>query len=61
MVLGKLGRTEEAVATLKQSVELDPKSLLSACNYGNLLIDTGRLDEATTMLEKAGRPLPDAV
>ena len=44
--LGALGRYEEAEATLKQMLVIDPLSLVGRWNYAEWLSQTGRVDEA---------------
>ena len=57
--LGAMGRTDEALATAKRAVELDPMAPSFRNLYGYLLLYNDRIDESIVQLE-AGRALaPD--
>jgi DNA-binding winged helix-turn-helix (wHTH) protein/tetratricopeptide (TPR) repeat protein len=56
MLEGHLGHIEQALAYLRRARELEPMTLLYAGNYGGLLYQARRYDEAVAFL----RPLVDA-
>ncbi len=49
----KLGRTKDAEKSYRQVIELDPEFVQAYNNFGNLLADMGRPDEAAELLKKA--------
>ena len=51
MWLGHLGRVEEALASLRRAREIEPMTLLYAGNYGMLLYEARRYDEAIAFLQ----------
>lgn len=53
VVLAEQGRYDEAAAEMRSAITHDPLNPRSHFNYGKLLIDLGRLDEARTFLERA--------
>ncbi len=64
LVLGALGRQEDAIASLREAVRLDPFYQQARERLGVTLAGMGRLDEAADHLEAAARldpPSPNAL
>ncbi len=59
--LGAMGRTDEALATAKRAVELDPKAPAFRNLYGYLLFYNNRVDESIVQLEAAHALAPDLI
>src|SRR5262249_26170459 len=49
------GRTADAVATFRRSLEVDPENAMTHENIGAIALDAGRLDEARAEFERALR------
>ena len=47
------GRIDEAIASYREAIELDPKFAAAHHNLGNALVATGRVDEAIVCYQKA--------
>ncbi len=57
--LGAMGRTDEALATAKRAVELDPMAPAFRNLYGYVLLYNNRVDESIAQLEAAHALAPD--
>jgi len=57
--LAKIGRYEEAEATLRQMLAIDPLSLLGRLNYAEWLSKMGRVEEAHEMADRLLAQDPD--
>lgn len=53
VILGRQGRSEEAIAQCKKAVELSGRNPAIYWNYGDVLVDQRRYAEAADILEKA--------
>jgi tetratricopeptide (TPR) repeat protein len=53
VALWKLGRMEQALPCFEEAIRRDPYNLFLTCNYGSLLIQTGRSAEALEQLRRA--------
>ncbi len=56
---GRLGRSEESLATFTRIIELDPANLMAFYNLGYTHLLAGRLNEAEEALQKASQIDPD--
>jgi tetratricopeptide (TPR) repeat protein len=52
LYLGDMGRTEEAIAEMKKSLEADPLSVLTLRNLGSLYEQAGQQDKAIEQFKK---------
>ena len=52
LLLGFLGRFDEAIAEIKTAIDLEPASVLNHSIYGEILFFARRYDEAITELER---------
>ncbi len=59
IALANEGRTEEGLASVRHSIELEPESYYSHFMLGRLLVQSGRLDEAVQHFSKALEINPD--
>jgi len=60
MVLTKMGRTEDSLATLRRVIELDPKSAEARLNLGIALADGHNVDEALQVFTEAVQMAPQS-
>lgn len=61
LALWKLGRAPEALSCLEAAANAQPNDLISACNYGSILAESGRAAEASNVLKRAERLFADQI
>jgi len=54
------GEIEQSIINCKKAVELEPGNSLSVALLGNVLIDSGRIEEGIRWLKRAIRLCPES-
>jgi tetratricopeptide (TPR) repeat protein len=60
LYLGNMGRSEEGIAEMKKSLELDPLSILSRWNFGWLYVTSGKSKQAIEQFQKILETAPNS-
>jgi tetratricopeptide (TPR) repeat protein len=53
------GKSARAIQHFKQLLELNPNRLLAAVDYGNLLVKSGKLNQADSLFERLSEKYPE--
>jgi len=59
-VLAKRGRVDDAIASLRDAIEVDPKYAAAYDQLGTILVEQGKLEEAASTYRLLARNLPTA-
>ena len=54
-----IGQDEKALENYRKAIKLNPELILAAIDYGELLLETGKLDKADSLFSKLSEDYPD--